>query len=211
MYCQIIKIILFSCQKYFFYKIKLVVTISIPILESLRRNFLLKLGLLLRKFLQLRLLSGLQLWGFWQCFSARNRTVPWMQVTVWPKNVHCNALFSVLPLKCRNYRSIKGSLSQFHYHGRGLHQVHEWTSKNHHLTIFFSKKIRYLVSASWCSSEIWQPCSFVCRPIITKTKTATPDIPSCQSPQQSEKQPPSAENSNAENANATIGTNARSE
>ncbi|KAH0693426.1 hypothetical protein KY285_020523 [Solanum tuberosum] len=48
----------------------------------------------------------------------------------------------------------------------------------------------------------------VCRTIITKPKPATPDTPSCQSPQQGEKQPPSVERPNAGNANATIGTSA---
>ncbi|KAH0655607.1 hypothetical protein KY285_030489 [Solanum tuberosum] len=51
----------------------------------------------------------------------------------------------------------------------------------------------------------------VCRPIITKPKPATPDTPSCQSPQRGEKQPPSEETPNAGNANATIGTSAGSE
>ncbi|KAH0743341.1 hypothetical protein KY290_031334 [Solanum tuberosum] len=51
----------------------------------------------------------------------------------------------------------------------------------------------------------------VCRPIITKPKPATPNTPSCQSPQRGEKQPLSEETPNAGNANATIGTSAGSE
>ncbi|KAK6776004.1 hypothetical protein RDI58_027005 [Solanum bulbocastanum] len=40
----------------------------------------------------------------------------------------------------------------------------------------------------------------VCRPIITKPKPATPETPSCQSPQRGETQPPTAESPNAGNA-----------